>query len=102
MPDRAFFKSCRSQDRNIIKRETLVQMFFYGFFEVSKKNTFFYTVTEHFLWLHLYGPTLPKHKGNHLWNVGLWLGYNVYEEDNLYNIVSNMLEQHCIRILFRQ
>ena len=37
-----------------------------------------------------------------MWNVGLWLRYNVYEEDNLYNVVSTMLEQHCVRILFSQ
>ena len=29
-------------------------------------------------------------------------GINVYDEDNLYNAVSIMLEQHCIRILFSQ
>ena len=27
---------------------------------------------------------------------------NVYDEDNLYNAVSTMLEQHCIRLLFSQ
>ena len=29
-------------------------------------------------------------------------GYNVYEEDNLYNVMSTMLDQHCIGILFSQ
>ena len=37
-----------------------------------------------------------------MWNVGLRLRYNVYEEYNLQNVVSTMLEQHCVRILFRQ
>ena len=51
---------------------------------------------------------------NCLWNVGSWLRYNFYEEDNLYNIVSTMLEycpvnvvqicsrQHCTRKLLVQ
>ena len=37
-----------------------------------------------------------------MWNVGLWLRYNVYEEDNLCNVVSTMLKQHYVRILFSQ
>ena len=37
-----------------------------------------------------------------MWNVGLWLRCNVCDEDNLYNVVSTMLEQHCVRILFSQ
>ena len=40
--------------------------------------------------------------GNYLWNVALWLRYNSYEEDNLYSVVSTMLDQHCIEILFSQ
>ena len=39
-----------------------------------------------------------------LWNVGpcAWLRYNFYEEDNLYNIVSTILEQCCMEILSSQ
>ena len=38
-------------------------------------------------------------QGNHLCNVGPWLTDNFYEENNLYNIVSTRLGQHCIGIL---
>ena len=38
-------------------------------------------------------------QGNHLCNVGPWLTDNFYEENNLYNVVSTMLGQHCIGIL---
>ena len=38
-------------------------------------------------------------QGNHLCNVGPWLTDNFYKENNLYNVVSTMLGQHCIRIL---
>ena len=41
-------------------------------------------------------------QGNHLCNVGPWLTDNFYEENNLYNVVSTMLEQHCIEILSSQ
>ena len=39
--------------------------------------------------LDLSWPTL--HKRNYLWNVGPWLRYNFYVEDNLCNVVSTML-----------
>ena len=41
-------------------------------------------------------------QGNHLCNVGPWLTDNFYEENNLYNVVSTMLGQHCIGILSSQ
>ena len=40
--------------------------------------------------------------GNHLCNVSTWLTDNFYEENNLYNVVSTMLGQHCIEILSNQ
>ena len=39
---------------------------------------------------------------NYLCNVGPWLTDNVYEENNLYNVVSTMLIQHYIKILSNQ
>ena len=39
---------------------------------------------------------------NHLCNVGSWQTDNFYEENNLYNIVSIMMGQHCIEILSSQ
>ena len=41
-------------------------------------------------------------QGNHLCNVGPWQTDNVYEENNLYNVVSTMLGQHCIKMLSSQ
>ena len=35
-------------------------------------------------------------------NVGPWLTDNFYEENNLYNVVSTILGQHCIGILSSQ
>ena len=55
-------------------------------------------LTEHFRWLLLSWSTLPKKITCRM----LAYGYNVYEEDKLYNVVSTMLEQHCVRILFSQ
>ena len=39
---------------------------------------------------------------NRLWNVGPLLTDNFYEENNLYNVVSTFLGQHCIGILSSQ
>ena len=50
--------------------------------------------------LDLSGPTL--HKEITYVNVGQWLTDNFYEENNLYNVVSTMLGQHCIGILSSQ
>ena len=47
-------------------------------------------LAEHFWWLLLSGPTLPKEI-----TCGML-------EDNLYNVVSTMLEKHCVRIFFSQ
>ena len=53
-------------------------------------------------------PQTTLHKKNNLQcfldlsglcNVGPWLTDNFYEENNLYNVVSTMLGQHCIGIL---
>ena len=41
-------------------------------------------------------------QGNYLSNVGPWLTDNVYYENNLCNVVSTILGQHCIRILSSQ
>ena len=41
----------------------------------------------------------PDLSGPHLCNVGPWQTDNFYEENNLYNVVSTMLVQHCIGIL---
>ena len=41
-------------------------------------------------------------EGNHLCNVGPWQTDNIYEEDNLCNVVSTMLGQHCTEILSSQ
>ena len=38
-------------------------------------------------------------QGNYLCNIGPWLTDNVCEENDLYNVVSIKLGQHCIRIL---
>ena len=38
-------------------------------------------------------------QGVHLCNVGPWQTDNFYDENNLYNVVSTMLGQHCIEIL---
>ena len=59
-----------------------------------------YFPSEHLESLLLFGPILHK-EISYLWNVGQE-GYNVYEEDNLYNAVSTMLEQHCLGLLFSQ
>ena len=37
---------------------------------------------------------------NYLLSVGIWLTDNFYEENNLYNVVSTMLGQHCIGISY--
>ena len=41
-------------------------------------------------------------QGDYLSNVSPWLIDNFYEESDLYNVVSTMLGQHCIRILSSQ
>ena len=41
-------------------------------------------------------------QGNHLCNVGPWQTDNFYEKNNLCNLVSNMLGQHCTGILSSQ
>ena len=41
-------------------------------------------------------------QGNNLCNVGPWQTDNFYEKNNLYNVVSTMLGQHCIGILSNQ
>ena len=41
-------------------------------------------------------------QGNNLCNVGPWQTDNFYEKNNLYNVVSTMLGQHCIGLLSNQ
>ena len=42
-------------------------------------------------------------QGSNLWNVGLWLTDNFYEENKLYNVVSTMLghiaQEYCLVIV---
>ena len=80
----------------VFKKETLVQMFSCEFCKISK-NAFSYRkppVACFCLGQHcirkLPMECWPMAKVQRLW------------EDNVYNVVSTMLEQHCIRTLFSQ
>ena len=70
-PEILFYKNCRPEARNFIKKEALAQVLFCEFCEISKNTVF----TEHLLWLLLNIPLLCPTKISGIQNLpGVFMG----------------------------